>query len=103
MSIHPSLSAKAKTRRHRSVLKRYERIELLKKGEKWSEEDSIFGLPKVKILKLKLKKEKAAPPPEEAAAVAEGAAVPEEGAPPKEEAAEEKKKEGAEGKAKKEK
>lgn len=59
MSQHPSLRGFDKNKKHRSVLKRYERISLLKEKEKWSEEDSVFGLPKVKIIKFKVKKEKA--------------------------------------------
>ena len=59
MSQHPSLRGFDKNKKHRSVLKRYERISLLKEKEKWSEEDSVFGLPKVKIIKFKIKKEKA--------------------------------------------
>jgi len=43
------------------VLKRYERVRGLKEKEKWKEGDSVFGLLKLKILKFKLKKEKAAP------------------------------------------
>ncbi|OIO37764.1 MAG: hypothetical protein AUJ75_03585 [Candidatus Omnitrophica bacterium CG1_02_49_10] len=58
MSIHPSLSASGKGKRHRSVLKRRERISILKEKEKWSEEQSLFGLPKVKSMKIKIKKEK---------------------------------------------
>ena len=58
MSIHPSLAA-AKGKKHRSVRKRYERIQKLKKDGKWND-DSAFGLPKEKIIKLKIKKAKAA-------------------------------------------
>jgi len=75
MSQHPSLRGFDKNKKHRSVLKRYERISLLKEKEKWTEEDSVYGLPKVKIVKFKVKKEKAA--------VAEGAEAetPAAGAP----------------------
>jgi hypothetical protein len=58
------------------VLKRYERVKLLKEKEKWTDEESVYGLPKVKIIKYKVKKEKAV-----AAEGAEGA-VPAEGAEP---------------------
>ena len=47
MSIDPSLKIKGALSRHRNVLKRAERIELLKDEERWSEEDSLLGLPKV--------------------------------------------------------
>ena len=79
MSQHPSLRSASKSKQHRSVLKRFERIKLLKDKEEWAEEeDSVFGLPKVKTLKLKASKGKAA---EEKAAEAgvEGTA-PEESA-----------------------
>jgi small basic protein (TIGR04137 family) len=59
MSIHPTLAISKKSR-HRSVLKRFERIKALKDKDKWKEEDSIFGLPKLKIIRIKIKKEKAA-------------------------------------------
>ncbi|MBI4844869.1 MAG: hypothetical protein HY810_00055 [Candidatus Omnitrophica bacterium] len=39
-----------------------ERVDELKKEGKWQEENAIFGLPKGKIIKLKLKKAKAAEP-----------------------------------------
>jgi len=69
MSQHRSLRSKSKGSAHRSVLKRHERIKELKDKEKWDEEKSIFGLPKLKIIKFKIKKEK----PVEAEAAAEGA------------------------------
>jgi len=84
MTIHRSLVSRSGTKRHRSVLKRYERIEILKKQGKWDEEkDSPFGLPKVKSLKVKMKKEKVA----KEAVVGEGAAAPAEAAKPAEGAA----------------
>lgn len=60
MSIHRSLSLKEKERRQRSVLKRIERIKILMdKGTFKEESTSCFGLPKIKVLKIKIKKEKA--------------------------------------------
>jgi small basic protein (TIGR04137 family) len=59
MSQHPSLRSSGKDKAHRSVLKRYERVKLLKEKEKWTDEESVYGLPKVKIVKYKVKKEKA--------------------------------------------
>jgi small basic protein (TIGR04137 family) len=47
MSVDPSLKIKGALARHRNVLTRAERIEQLKDEERWSEEDSVFGLPKV--------------------------------------------------------
>jgi small basic protein (TIGR04137 family) len=72
MSIHPSLKASDKDSKQRSVLKRAERLRtMMEKGE-WKEGDEVFGLPKIKTLRIKIKKEKA----EKAAEVttAEGAA-----------------------------
>jgi len=57
MSIHPSLRP-SKGKGHRSVFKRFERIKMLAEKDKWKEEESVFGLPKVKSLKIKVKKEK---------------------------------------------
>jgi len=47
MSIDRSLKIKSALQRHRNVLTRAERIEQLKEEERWSEEDSLFGLPKI--------------------------------------------------------
>ncbi len=47
MSIDPSLKIKGALSRHRNVLNRAERIEQLKEEDRWSEEDSLLGLPKV--------------------------------------------------------
>jgi small basic protein (TIGR04137 family) len=47
MSIDPSLKIKGALSRHRNVLTRAERIDQLKDEERWSEEDSLLGLPKV--------------------------------------------------------
>lgn len=47
MSLDPSLKIKGALTRHRNVLTRAERIETLKDEERWTEENSVFGLPKV--------------------------------------------------------
>ncbi len=79
MSQHPSLRSASKSKRHRNVFKRYERLEILEKEEKWKPGDSVFGILKVKSIKMKVKKEKAAAAPE----VKEEAAVEkQEGAAP---------------------
>lgn len=76
MSVHSSLRS-GKSKGHKSVLNRLEKVIRLKKEDKWLEEDSVFGLPKVKMLKLRIKKEKAKAPEEAiAGTAAEGAAVP---------------------------
>ena len=78
MSQHPSLRSSDKGRQHRSVLKRYEKLKILKDKEKWDDKDSVFGLAKVKVIKFKIKKEKAAAA--EGAEGAEGLAAPTAGA-----------------------
>lgn len=63
MSIDKSLRRKNSLERARSVLTRAERIQKLKEQEKWVEGRSPFGLPKVRVVRLvvkKSKKEKAA-------------------------------------------
>ncbi len=75
MSIHSSLRTGGKGKKHRSVLKRYERLRSLQQKGLWDEEKSVLGIPKVKMQKLKIKKEKATPA--EGAAVAGKPAVPE--------------------------
>jgi len=72
MSIHPSLRDTEKTKKQRSVLKRSERLKILMEKGEWKEGDPIFGLPKVKTVRIKIKKEKAAEKLE--ATAAEGAA-----------------------------
>lgn len=72
MSQHPSLKSKGKEKAHRSVWKRFERLKFLSEKDKWAESDSVYGLEKIKLLKVKIKKEKAA---EAAAEGAEGAAA----------------------------
>jgi small basic protein (TIGR04137 family) len=72
MSIHPSLSSASKTKRHRSVLKRFEKLRVLIEKGKWQEGDSVFALPKVKTLKIKVKKEKAKETEEAAVAAVAG-------------------------------
>lgn len=59
MSIHSSLSSSFKNRKQRSVLKRFERIKYYISKGSFNEESSVFGLPKIKSLKIKVKKEKA--------------------------------------------
>ena len=81
MSIHSSLRASG-SNKHRSVLKRYERLKSLKDKNLWDEQKSPLGIPKVKMQRLKVKKEKAAPAAEGAAATP-GAAAPAAAAPAK--------------------
>ena len=57
MSIHKSLKLKNSLARQRSVLTRWERIEKLKDEERWTEGDSVMGLPKVRT-KFKVRSRK---------------------------------------------
>ncbi len=47
MSIDPSLKLRNALVRHRNVLTRAERIDVLKDEERWNEGDPVMGLPKV--------------------------------------------------------
>lgn len=83
MTIDKSLRVKAGAISNRNVLTRAERIARLKETERWHEGDSVLGLPKVRVLKLALKKKKKAAKAEEGAegaAPAAGAAAPAAGA-----------------------
>ncbi len=59
MSIHPSLTSSEKDKKQRSVLKRTERIRMMMEKGQWKEGDKVFGLPKIKTIRIKIKKEKA--------------------------------------------
>lgn len=79
MSMDRSLRSANALARHRNVLTRAERLEKLKEEEKWNDDKSVFGLPKVAHRKMTVTKTK-----DEAAAVpgAEGAAAAAPGAAP---------------------
>lgn len=48
MSLHPSFKSASKIVIRRNVLKRYERVDALKKRGQWKEGDRAYGLPKTK-------------------------------------------------------
>ena len=75
MSIHPSLSASAQNKKQKSVLKRSERLRIMIEKGSWQQGKSVFGLPKIKTVRIKIKKEKAKELPVEGVA-AEGAVAP---------------------------
>ena len=58
MSIDKSLRRKNSLQRARNVLTRGERILQLQKDDRWPEDRSPYGLPKVKVIKLVVKKAK---------------------------------------------
>ncbi len=75
MSVHKSLATKGKLVRARNVLKRAERIMELEKAGKWKgDENSPFGLPKVRVAKIKKRVKEKKKEEGEAAVAAEGVA-----------------------------
>jgi small basic protein (TIGR04137 family) len=58
MTMDKSLKVRMGLARARSVLTRGERIERLKAADRWKDGDSPFGLSKVRVFKLALKKKK---------------------------------------------
>lgn len=71
MSIHRSLAAVDKLKRHKNVLPREERIQRLLNDGSWKDGDSIFALPKVGNIKRVGKKKSKKKEEEEGAAKAE--------------------------------
>src|SRR5438067_2207976 len=83
MSLDRSLKSASALVRHRNVLTRGERLEKLKEAEKWNEEKSPYGLPKVahrKAAVIKAVKEEAAEGAVPGAAPAAAGAAPAAGA-----------------------
>jgi small basic protein (TIGR04137 family) len=76
MSIDKSLRRKDTLQRARNVLTRGERIKVLMDEERWQEGRSPYNLPKVKVVKLVVKKAKKAKEEEKAAEGGEAAAAP---------------------------
>lgn len=48
MSMHTSLKSGSKIATKRNVLKRFERIDILRKKGKWKDGDRAYNLPKLK-------------------------------------------------------
>lgn len=83
MSMDRSLRSASSLTRHRNVLTRAERLEVLKDEEKWDESKSVYGLPKVGHRKLEVggkEKTEAAAEGATPAAAAAGVAAPAAGA-----------------------
>jgi small basic protein (TIGR04137 family) len=74
MSIDRSLKVKGALTRHRNVLTRAERIEKLQDEERWSQGDSLLGLPKVGHRKSHAGRKAKEAPAKEAETAAEGEA-----------------------------
>lgn len=60
MTIDKSLKIQRGLIKNRNVLTRVERLAKLQEQDRWQEGDSIFGLPKVRVQKISLKKKKKA-------------------------------------------
>lgn len=56
MSLHSSLKRSDKAKASRSILKRNERIKWMIEKGLWNETTRPFGLPKIKVVKLKTSK-----------------------------------------------
>ena len=78
MTMDKSLKVRLGLTRARSVLSRAERIQRLKAADRWQEGDSPFGLAKVRVYKLAMKKKKKKKEEEgaEGAEAAAGTAAP---------------------------
>jgi len=75
MSIHPSLTISDSDKKQRSVLKRAERLRSMMEKGQWKEGDSVYGLPKIKAVRIKIKKEKVEKAAAEGATTEAGAAA----------------------------
>lgn len=58
MTMDRSLKVQAGAIKSRNVLTRAERIARLKQIDKFDEENSVVGMPKVRVVKVSLKKKK---------------------------------------------
>ena len=79
MSIDRSLRLKSSLERHRNVLSRAERVARLQDQERWTDQQSVLGLPKIAHRKGKAAKKKAKVEAAEATGEAAAAAAPAEG------------------------
>ena len=74
MTMDKSLRVRRGMTRSRNVLRRAERIARLQESDRWTDESSALGLPKVRVYKLAVKKKKKKK--EEEGAEGEAAAAP---------------------------
>ena len=72
MTMDKSLRVRRGMIRSRNVLTRAERIQKLQESDKWTEGRSPLGLPKVRVVKISMKKKKVKKAEDEAAAPAAG-------------------------------
>jgi small basic protein (TIGR04137 family) len=80
MTMDKSLRVRRGMIRSRNVLRRAERIARLQESDRWTDDSSALGLPKVRVYKLAVKKKKKKK--EEEGAEGEAAATPAAGAKP---------------------
>lgn len=71
MTIDKSLKIKTGATKQRNVLTRAERLARLTETDRWKEGDPVLGMPKVRVLKVALKKKKKAKKAEDEEAEAE--------------------------------
>ncbi|MDR1478131.1 MAG: small basic protein [Planctomycetaceae bacterium] len=76
MTIDKSLRTRKGIVRARNVLTRAERIERLTQQDRWKEEDGVFGLSKVRVYRVVVKKKKKKKGEEEGAEAGTAAATP---------------------------
>lgn len=76
MSQHSSLHIDSVGTKHRNVLKRFERIKKMQEENRWKDRSTSYGLPKIKSIKIKVKKVKEAPAEDKAATPGAAAATP---------------------------
>lgn len=60
MTIDKSLKIKAGAAKMRNVMTRAERLQKLMDTDRWTDGDPVYGLPKVRVPKITLKKKKKA-------------------------------------------
>ena len=60
MTIDKSLKVRRGIGGARNVMTRAERLSKLKEQERWKEGDKVLGLPKVRVIKISMKKKKKA-------------------------------------------
>jgi small basic protein (TIGR04137 family) len=58
MTIDKSLKIRAGSAKMRNVLTRAERLAKLTETDRWKEGDPVYGIPKVRVQKISLKKKK---------------------------------------------
>ncbi len=58
MTMDRSLKVQAGAIKTRNVMKRAERIARLQELDRWTEDSNVVGMPKVRVVKVSLKKKK---------------------------------------------